>query len=250
MMCAVCTLGCREAAPYCSLSKRRACGDGDSKSAKQRPPERLNQSQGRGDPESTSDLNAHSAIPYMRVVCYYGPLGPGLFSTPSGQISIAIGRFSNPAAIRHLPVVVIRSLPCRSTMYPSSINRARCSAGMAAGGSRTAHVLPTVRREANSSGVRDSDSDAMIILCPLTCIGMWSNLLMLANTASEQFSAQRARQRAIPGKAACFRPPMASFEMSTCHIRLIVACIWNAIPSGRLDSLAKGTSHADSLWHQ
>jgi hypothetical protein len=120
----------------------------------------------------------------MRVVYSYGPLGAGL--TPSGLISIGSGLFSNPAAIRDLPGVVIRSLPCRSTMYPSSINRARCWAGMTAGGSRTAHVLPTVRREANSSGVRGSDSRAIIRLCPLTCIGTWSNLLKSANIASER----------------------------------------------------------------
>jgi hypothetical protein len=116
--------------------------------------------------------------PSMRVVCSYGPLP---VSTPSGLISIGSGLFSNPTAIRDLPGVVIRSLPCRSTMYPSSINRARCSAGMNAGGSRTAHVLPTVRREANSSRVRGSESHAIIRLCPLTCIGTWSNLLRWTN---------------------------------------------------------------------
>ena len=115
----------------------------------------------------------------MRVVFSYGSLGAGL--TPGGLISIGSGLFSKPAAIRDLPGVVIRSLPCRSTMYPSSINRARCWAGMTAGGSLTAHVLPTVRREANSSGVRGSDSHAIIRLCPLTCIGAWSNLLRWAN---------------------------------------------------------------------
>ena len=119
--------------------------------------------------------------PSMRVVCSYGPLGAGLFRRLVAQISIGSGLFSNPAAIRDLPDVVIRSLPARSAMYPSSINRALCSAGMTAGGSRTAHVLPTVRREANSSGVRGSDSHAIIRLCPLTCIGTWSNLLRWAN---------------------------------------------------------------------
>jgi hypothetical protein len=109
------------------------------------------------------------------------PVGCWPVSTPSGLISIGSGLFSNPAAIRDLPGVVIRSLPCRSTMYPSAINRARCWAGMTAGGSRTAHVFPTVRREANSSGVRGSDSHAIIRLCPLACIGTWSNLLRWAN---------------------------------------------------------------------
>ena len=143
----------------------------------------------------------------MRVVCSYGPLGAGLFRRLVAQISIGSGLFSNPAAIRDLPGVVIRSLPARSAMYPSSINRALCSAGMTAGGSRTAHVLPTVRREANSSGVRGADSDAIIRLCPLTCVGTWSNLLKSANTASEQSGAPAGAAKAVPVKAACFRPP-------------------------------------------
>src|SRR5882757_7945428 len=67
------------------------------------------------------------------------------------------GLFSNPAAIRHLPGPVNRSLPARSDMYPSPINRALCSAGMAAGGPFTA-VLPTVRREANSCSLRRFDN--------------------------------------------------------------------------------------------
>src|SRR6202035_5101376 len=133
--------------------------------------------------------------PSMRVVCSYGPLGAGLFRRLVAQISIGSGLFSNPAAIRDLPDVVIRSLPARSAMYLSSINRALCLAGMTAGGLRTAHVLPTVRREANSSGVRGSDSDAIIRLCPLTCVGTWSNLLKSANTASEQSGAPAARRR-------------------------------------------------------
>ena len=98
-----------------------------------------------------------------------------------GPISIGLGLFSNPTAIRDLPGVVIRSLPSRFATYPSSINRALCSAGIIAGGSSTAHVLPTTRREANSSGVRGSDSHAIIRLCLLTCIGTWSNLLRWAN---------------------------------------------------------------------
>ncbi len=159
-------------------------------------------------PERTSDLNAHGAIHLCAwSACSYGPLGPGLFSTPSGQIPIGSGRFSNPAAIRHLPVVVIRSLPCRSTMYPSSINRARCSAGMTAGGSRTAHVLPTVRREANSSGVRGSDSDAMIRLCPLTCIGTWSNLLISANTSEQSKRTSGRDEGGYSRQGGLFSPP-------------------------------------------
>jgi hypothetical protein len=124
-------------------------------------------------PELTSDL----------CVWFLRPVGCWPVSTPSGPFQSAVACF----AIRDLPGVVIRSLPCRFTMYPSSINRARCWAGMTAGGSRIAHVLPTVRREANSSGVRGSD--AMIRLCPLTCIGTWSNLLISGNTASEQSGA-------------------------------------------------------------
>jgi hypothetical protein len=115
------------------------------------------------------------------VVCCYGPLDAGPFRGPVGPISIGSGLFSKPTAIRDLPDVVIRSLPCRFTMYPSSINRARCWAGMTGGGSRIAHVLPTVRREANSSGVRGSDSRAIMRLCTLACIGTWSNLLRWAN---------------------------------------------------------------------
>jgi hypothetical protein len=86
--------------------------------------------------------------------------------------------------MRDLPGVVILSLPARSAMYPNPINRALCSAGMTAGGSRTAHVLPTVRRDANSSGVRGADSDAIIRLCPAACIGTWSTLLRWANKAA------------------------------------------------------------------
>jgi hypothetical protein len=41
------------------------------------------------------------------------------------------GLFSNPAAMRHLPGPINRSLPARSIMYPSPVNRALCSAGMA-----------------------------------------------------------------------------------------------------------------------
>jgi len=106
--------------------------------------------------------------PSMRVVCSYGPLP---VSTPSGLISIGSGLFSNPAAIRDLPGVVIRSLPCRSTMYPSSINRARCPAGIIAGGWSTAHVLPTISSEANSSLVSIFNLDAIIGLCPVRELG-------------------------------------------------------------------------------
>lgn len=112
----------------------------------------------------------YGAIRPMRVVCSYGPLDAGLFRGPVGPISIGRGPFSNPAAIRDLPGVVIRSLPSRFATYPSSINRARCWAGMTAGGSRTAHVLPTARREANSSGVRGSDSHAIVRLSPLRAL--------------------------------------------------------------------------------
>jgi hypothetical protein len=132
-------------------------------------------------PERTSDLNAHGAVHPMRVVGSYGPLHAGPPRGPVGPISIGRGLFSNPTAIRDLPDVVIRSLPSRFATYPSSINRALCSAGIIAGGSSTAHVLPTTRREANSSGVRGSDSHAIIRLCPLTCFGTWSNLLRWAN---------------------------------------------------------------------
>jgi hypothetical protein len=55
------------------------------------------------------------------------------------------GLFSNPAAMRTLPGPVNRSLPARSIMYPSLINRALCSVGIAAGEPFTA-VLPTVRK--------------------------------------------------------------------------------------------------------
>jgi hypothetical protein len=41
------------------------------------------------------------------------------------------GMFSNSAGIRDLPSVVIRSLPNRSAMYPSSINRALIAAAFA-----------------------------------------------------------------------------------------------------------------------
>jgi hypothetical protein len=44
-----------------------------------------------------------------------------------------------------------RSLPDRPTMQSSAMSRARCSAGIAAGGSSTAHVLPIASRDANSS---------------------------------------------------------------------------------------------------
>jgi hypothetical protein len=71
--------------------------------------------------------------------------------TTAAEVSNA-GLFSNPAAIRRLPGVVIRSLPSRSAIYPSRINRALCSGGITAGGSFT-DVLPTVSREANSSRV-------------------------------------------------------------------------------------------------
>jgi hypothetical protein len=67
------------------------------------------------------------------------------------------GLFSNPAAMRDLPGPVNCSLPARSIMYPSLINRALCSAGIAAGESFTA-VLPTVRREANSCSLRRLDN--------------------------------------------------------------------------------------------
>jgi hypothetical protein len=67
-----------------------------------------------------------------------------------------------PFAIRNLPVVVIRSLPPRSAMYPSPISRAPCSAGITAGGSVTADVSPTVRSEANSSRVSVSDFLAIV----------------------------------------------------------------------------------------
>jgi hypothetical protein len=66
----------------------------------------------------------------------------------------------NPAAIRCLPGVVIRSLSERSTMYPSPTSRALCWAGIIAGGSSIEH-LPTVSREANSSRVSTLRTEAI-----------------------------------------------------------------------------------------
>jgi hypothetical protein len=98
-------------------------------------------------------------------------------------------------------------------MYPNPINRALCSAGMTAGGSRTAHVLPTVRREANSSGVRGADSDAIIRLCPSACIGTWSTLLRWANKAA---SVGGPRWRALTN-----HPPRGHASAATWRVRAI-----------------------------
>ena len=46
-------------------------------------------------------------------------------------------------------------------MYPSAISRRLWSAGITAGEAVTAHVLPTVINEANSSRVRFCDPDAI-----------------------------------------------------------------------------------------
>ena len=66
----------------------------------------------------------------------------------------------NPAAIRCLPGVVIRSLSERSTMYPSPISRALCWAEITGGGSSIEH-LPTVSSEANSSRVSTLRSETI-----------------------------------------------------------------------------------------
>jgi hypothetical protein len=58
------------------------------------------------------------------------------------------GPILNPFAIRNLPGVVIRSLPAKSAMSPSSISRALCSAGITAAGSETAQVFPTASKQA------------------------------------------------------------------------------------------------------
>jgi hypothetical protein len=70
----------------------------------------------------------------------------------------------------------IRSLPARSTMYPSPISRALCSAGITAGGS-SAVVSPTLSSEANSSRVSFSDREAIIRVSPFSVVGAWSILL-------------------------------------------------------------------------
>jgi hypothetical protein len=95
---------------------------------------------------------------------------------PKFQFEMSSGLFSNPAAIRRLPGVVIRSLPARSTMYPSPISRALCSAGITAGGSSTV-VSPTLSSEANSSRVSFSDREAIIRVWPFSVVGAWSILL-------------------------------------------------------------------------
>ena len=74
---------------------------------------------------------------------------------------LAAARCRLIAAIRALPGVVIRSLPARSTMYPSPMSRALCSAGIAAGGSKT-EVLPTLSSDANSSRVSIFDLEIII----------------------------------------------------------------------------------------
>ena len=82
------------------------------------------------DPERTSDLNdAQWSVPATRRYRL-------VFQSP---------RYPPP------PAEVIRSLPLRSIMYPSQIRWSLCSAGMIAGGSSIAHVLPTLSRDANSS---------------------------------------------------------------------------------------------------
>jgi hypothetical protein len=88
--------------------------------------------------------------------------------------------FEFAAAIRALPGVVIRSLPNRSTMYPSPISRARCSAGITAGGSSTV-VLPTVSMDANSSRVSFFDLGAIVRIWPRSAIVAWSTLLRSTN---------------------------------------------------------------------
>jgi hypothetical protein len=80
-------------------------------------------------------------------------------------------QFSNPAAIRDLPDVVVRSLPDRSVMNSSAINRALCSTGIRGGGSVIEVGLPTTSSDTNSSRVSVFDFKTIVRIWPSTVIG-------------------------------------------------------------------------------
>jgi hypothetical protein len=101
------------------------------------------------------------------------------FQSSGPNLNLAVGRFSNPAAaIRALPLVVRRSLPSRSAMYPSMVSRSSCSKGILA-----AHVSPTLSSEANSSRVSVCNSESIIRVWHFFLIDAWSILLRFGKAA-------------------------------------------------------------------